>query len=125
MLPTPSPFLTQPDKIVLDNLLRDAQPPTDAKDDDDQDDADADKAALERVFSLSDPNSAHFSPTLFTSWDSPTTTPFPPPLLNTYTKWAQSIIRHPTDIVFLTHTLLYLFTSFPSTSSTTSPTHTP
>ena len=113
MLPTPSPFLTQPDKIVLDNLLRDAQPSTDAKDDDDQDDADADKAALERVLSLSDPNSAHFSPTLFTSWDFPTT-PFPPRLLNTYTKWAQSIIRHPTDIVFLTHTLLYLFTSFPS-----------
>jgi len=47
--------------ITSCRLLRDVQPPTDAKDDDDQEDADTDKVALERVLHLSDPNSAHFS----------------------------------------------------------------
>ena len=109
------PFLTTADVIVLSNLLEDVDEGKhfvagDADNSNDQ-------AAWERLNGLTDPASKHFEPTIVTSWDQKDIhlpafirkNVFQP-----YSLWAQEIVRHKTDVVFLTHTLIYLFTAVPS-----------
>jgi hypothetical protein len=110
MVPSIDPFLTRADTIVLQNLLQDANGEPESKDN-------SDRAALERVIGLSDEKSTDFQPTVFTGWDVEDI--HLPPVFNRaviqpYIRWAQTIVRHKTDVVFLTHTLLYLSTSVPS-----------
>jgi hypothetical protein len=109
MDPIVDPFLTRADTIVLENLLLDVHGSgSDTKDD---------AAALERVIGLSDETRGEFESTIFTAWDIKDI--HLPPILShaivqPYIRWAQTIVRHKTDVVFLTHTLLYLSTSVPS-----------
>ena len=57
-------------------------------------------------------------PTVFTNWDYKNLPLSNDTLqgifLNSYISWAQTIVRNPVDVVFLTHILLYLSTSVPS-----------
>jgi hypothetical protein len=59
--------------------------------------------------SYNDPRSTDFAPTVFTTWDDAAI----PDVLNKfvvkpYARVAMQIVRHPTDVVFLTHIILYL-----------------
>jgi hypothetical protein len=68
-----------------------------------------DKQAITRLKACNDPKNAEFAPTVFTSWDDKDI----PTFLNyyivkTYTRMAMKVVRHPTDVVFLTHIIQYL-----------------
>jgi hypothetical protein len=111
MAPSIDPFLTPADAIVLQDLIRDASEEPECKDDGDQ-------AALACVIRLSDEKSTDFQSTVFTAWNIKDIhiTPFlDQVILQPYIRWAQAVVRRKTDVVFLTHTLLYLSTSVPST----------
>lgn len=74
-----------------------------------------DRAALRRLKALNDPNDPQFQPTVFVTWDDKDIHP----LLNEYivrpyARIASRIVRHPTDVVFLTHILLYFTVNLPS-----------
>jgi hypothetical protein len=112
MDPIVDPFLTPADTIVLRNLLEDIHHAGDneAKEASDQ-------AALAKVIALSDEKSTEFESTVFTGWDIKDVhipAIFEHAVVQPYIRWAQTIMRHKTDVVFLTHTLLYLATSVPS-----------
>lgn len=130
MAPKPDPYLTAPDAVVLDNLLKDIQqhgskadlgstatsPSVDNKYGNVQTAiASTDERDIQRLIALNDKNDPYFQATVFTTWDEKDI----PPVINTYVikpyiKVAQGIMRHPTDVVFLTHLLLLSVTSIPS-----------
>ena len=113
-IPSINPQLTQPDTIVLENLLQDIKG---AKTDSDTSNFD-DKTSIDLLTGLSDETSSKFQPTIFTGWDEKDLLGIPDALhknlLRPYVQWAQQVVRRPTDVVFLTHILLYLSTSVPS-----------
>ena len=99
-----NPLLLQSDQVVLHNLLRDIQVNEKSTDQDDQ-------STLRALDEL------HDETTVFTNWDLkdlPSGQGLRARLLCSYISWAQSIVRNPVDVVFLTHILLYLSTSVPS-----------
>ncbi|KAF1989391.1 fatty acid desaturase [Aulographum hederae CBS 113979] len=63
------------------------------------------------------PKTDEFEPTVFVTWDLPSLK-VPPVVdqyvLQPYISWARTVVRHETDVVFLTHLLLYFSTSVPS-----------
>lgn len=74
-----------------------------------------DQAAIERLLAINDASHDDFQPTVFTGWDEKDL----PQWLNRYVVQpyvgvAKGIVRRPTDVVFLTHILLYFATSVPS-----------
>ncbi|KAK5150545.1 hypothetical protein LTS14_010039 [Recurvomyces mirabilis] len=135
------PALTRPDQIVLENLFQDihrrktssiteetkqaktftpqskpekevTQPApnggyTTSKTRDDTD--------LTILKSFNGPTNPSFEPTIFTIWNA---TDIHPSLnkyiIRPYTHLATTILRHPTDVVFLSHILLYTTTILPS-----------
>jgi hypothetical protein len=123
-------YLTEPDVIVLQNLFNDVEnkgkPSTEMKDpkitcktqqyaDDKVEYLKTDDGALARLKALNDPNHAQFQPTVVVTWDEKDI----PPIINQYiikpyTKIATRIVRHPADVVFLTHILLYMSVNLPS-----------
>ena len=113
-VPTINPQLTRADTIVLNNLLQDINGAKPAPDTIKYDD----KTAIDLLSGLSDETSSMFQPTIFTGWDEKDLLGIPDTLhknfLRPYVKWAQQVVRRPTDVVFLTHILLYLSTSVPS-----------
>ncbi|KAK1088920.1 hypothetical protein LTR48_001105 [Friedmanniomyces endolithicus] len=122
--PNIHPYLTQPDLLVLDNLFRDVHdgnrgkssttdpklsPETiEALADDTNINTNHDAASITRLKALNNPNDAAFQPTVFVTWDAKD---IPEPLnhyiIRPYARLAMQIVRHPTDVVFLTHLLLY------------------
>lgn len=109
-----SPQLTQADTVVLKNLFQDlngAESKSNATSFDD-------KTSIDLLTDLSDETSDKFQPTIFTGWDEKDLLGIPDALhknlLRPYVNWAQQVVRRPTDVVFLTHILLYLSTSVPS-----------
>ena len=91
------PHLTEVDLTVLQDLL--AGPDCD------------EQAVVEKLSKLKQ------EPTVFCTWDAkdlPSKDNLLGQALQTYTKWAQSVVRSPNDVVFLTHILLYFTTSLPS-----------
>ena len=122
---TPHPELLQTDLVVLQNLHRDikeqrqpleANEAIKSKTDGSAvhvDDSAGDNSTRERLEALKD------EPSVFCSWDLQDI-PFVqgkgpiPEVFRAYVAWAQSIARHPTDVVFVTHILLYMTTSLPS-----------
>ena len=99
-----NPLLLEADKVVLQNLLRDALVNKQYTDQDDQ----STMRALDEL---------HDETTVFTNWDLkdlPSGHGFRSRLLRSYIAWAQGIVRYPVDVVFLTHIILYLSTSVPS-----------
>jgi hypothetical protein len=107
-----SPFLTRQDTVLLENLLRDAA--NGNVEGDDKDDSEDYKL----LHDLSDENSDRFEPQVFAGWDAKDLEKLPEPiqkyLLKPYIAWASGVVRRRTDIVFLTHILIYLSTSVPS-----------
>ena len=68
---------------------------------------------------MNDPTHADFEPTVFSSWDLRTlASKLPAPvyrgLLLPYVNWARGVARHETDVVMVTHLILYFATSVPS-----------
>lgn len=75
------------------------------------------KSTLAALEALNDPKDAHFEPTVFNSWDlSNLTLPISVEkwILRPYLRAARSIVRVETDVVMLTHLMLYFSTSVPS-----------
>lgn len=125
MEPTINPYHTQPDIVVLKNLVQDIKcdirgtpgsrnpqmsPEMLEKVADEQaQTVDHDIQTIQLLKSYNDVASAEFAPTVFTTWDEAAI----PKALNTYlvkpyARVAMKIVRHPTDVVFLTHVILYL-----------------
>ena len=127
MTSTIHPYSTEPDLVVLRNLFADVESNTRGKRDlaDDENlpspeiiektagdhsvtTTSLDEASIARLKAFNDPTNPAFQPTVFTTWDESHI----PPLLNNwivrpYARVAMRIVRHPTDVVFLTHLLLY------------------
>ncbi|KAH8898080.1 hypothetical protein GQ53DRAFT_636321 [Thozetella sp. PMI_491] len=83
----------------------------------DYDPADRDDRDLAALRALNDPSSSSFEPTVFSSVDISTLKLHPVVdrfLLQPYIRLGQAVVRHPTDVVMLTHLLLYFSTSVPS-----------
>ncbi len=77
------------------------------------------RASLNRLSTLNNPNSEHFQPTVFSSWDhnlkiSAKARGLQSAITCQYVTWARTVVRHETDVVFLTHIILYLSTTLPS-----------
>ena len=124
------PYLTQPDAVVLRNLFHDIEKQKDGhselpfdtqvKDDSSQAggsliNGPTDAASVDRLIAMNNRADPMFQPTVFTTWDQKDLHP----LLNRYvvepySRWAQTVVRHPTDVVFLTHIITYLSVSVPS-----------
>ncbi|KAF2433692.1 hypothetical protein EJ08DRAFT_37493 [Tothia fuscella] len=74
----------------------------------------SDRSTIEALEALNNPESEGFEPTVFFFWDLPNLPPALQSLLVPYIKFAQTIVRNPTDVVMFTHLLLYFTTSVPS-----------
>ncbi|RMY55786.1 hypothetical protein D0865_03995 [Hortaea werneckii] len=118
------PELTELDRIVLTDLLQDvgqksntesrspekvvasSLPAKDASNTvTDQVDT---KDAIARLKALNTQKDSAFQPTIFTAWDSKDISPaINKHVVQPYSRFAQGVVRHPTDVVFLTHLLLY------------------
>ncbi|KAI7668558.1 acylamide-delta3(E)-desaturase [Hortaea werneckii] len=125
------PELTELDRIVLTDLLQDVRhksntesrssekvaasgsPAKDASSTvDDQVDT---EDAIARLKALNTQKDSAFQPTVFTAWDSKDLSPaINKHVVQPYSRFAQGVVRHPTDVVFLTHLLLYSSTILPS-----------
>lgn len=108
-------FFTPPDNIVLEVLYRDIN----NAELNGSPNPGPDGSELELLSSLNDPKHTNFQPTIFSSWDynlhdfkSPRN--FREYILQKYIKWARTVVRHQTDVVFVSHLLLYFFTALPS-----------
>ncbi|KAF2009316.1 hypothetical protein BU24DRAFT_468287 [Aaosphaeria arxii CBS 175.79] len=134
--------LTVPDRLVLETLQRDREQyqkasdgfpiqqagiPTGRKSSvvnrgrrvdsaSPQDALDRDHQTIELLRSLNDPGSSIFEPTVFASVDtSDIKSPFLRKwMIDPYTRWGRRIVRVDTDVVMLTHLIIYFATSVPS-----------
>ncbi|KAL8696072.1 MAG: hypothetical protein Q9201_007839, partial [Fulgogasparrea decipioides] len=119
MLKSIHPLLTQPDLIVLKNLSRDIRNANKFQSpilpDGSKTHLPDDQTTVQLLSSLNDETSEAFQPTVLTGWDQKDIpTPIHRFVVQPYTRWAKHIVRRPTDVVFLTHILIYLATSVPS-----------
>jgi phosphoinositide-3-kinase regulatory subunit 4 len=116
----PAPFLTKADALVLENLLQDVSSPqvVTARKREKGTTATTDETTIKKLDSLNDETSDNFETTVFSSWDPEHYSKLPKPLndylLQPYIRWAQGVVRKPTDVIFVTHILIYLFTVVPS-----------
>ncbi|KAL4868731.1 hypothetical protein BDV12DRAFT_95454 [Aspergillus spectabilis] len=121
------PNLTDSDLLVLKNLLADAnsetsetvapalrhRQPATLKDTHQSQDEDT----VQRLKDLNNPESPDFDPTVFVTWDTKdlTTHPFLYKwIIKPYINLARQLVRVETDVVMLTHLILYFTTSVPS-----------
>lgn len=102
-------FFTPADRIVLEVLYRDLNSPS-------PQDATPDEAALRLLTSLNNPQHPNFQPTIFASWDLSLQSPrnIPEWFLQRYVSWARTVVRHQTDVVFVSHLIIYFLTIVPS-----------
>lgn len=113
-----SPSLTPSDAIVLRHLTQDIEekqglgsragplPPSEETNR---------LGTVESLGSLNDTHHPDFQPTVFTGWDqSDISESIDRLLIRPYAAWAETVVRRPTDVVFLTHIIIYLCTSVPS-----------
>lgn len=110
MAPSIDPHLTIADTIVLKNLLQDINGPEKITGHDD-------KTTIDLLTGLNDQASDTFEPTVVATWDLKDLRlpdALRKGLLQPYIAWAQGVVRRPTDVIFLTHILLYLATAVPS-----------
>ncbi|KAI1660913.1 hypothetical protein F4813DRAFT_348772 [Daldinia decipiens] len=78
-----------------------------------------DEQDLARMRALNDPEHQEFEPSIFCSVDFRDLSSRLHPvvyqyILMPYIKWAQSIARHPSDVIMVTHLIIYFTTSVPS-----------
>ena len=76
-----------------------------------------DDVVIDRLNAWNDPQSDHFDPTVFVTWDLPLAS-LPAVLdrgvLQPYIQWARTVVRIETDVVMLTHLIIYFTTLIPS-----------
>jgi hypothetical protein len=109
-------FFTASDVIVLDELYRDIN---DAEASKVQESREQPQIALDRLSGLNDPNHLNFQPTVFCTWDvegpkKKSGRSLRENILQLYIDWARTVVRHETDVVFLSHIILYFITALPS-----------
>lgn len=110
MAPSIDPGLTTADKLVLKNLLQDIDGDAKITKHDDQ-------TTIDHLATLNDESSDQFEPAVFAAWDlHDLRLPglVDKGLLRPYVAWAQDVVRRRTDVIFLTHILIYLATALPS-----------
>ena len=113
-------FFTRADNVVLEVLYRDINDHDTKKLTSSKSETVAhDDSALEVLKSINDPKHPNFQPTIFSSWDynlndfqSPRS--FRDLVMREYVKWARTVVRHQTDVVFLSHIIIYFTTALPS-----------
>lgn len=80
-------------------------------------DSQEDQKVIDRLNAWNNPKSDHFDPTVFVAWDLPLVN-LPAVLdrgvIQPYIRWARTVVRMETDVVMLTHLILYFTTSVPS-----------
>lgn len=69
---------------------------------------------IRRLEALNFPGNPDFDPTIFLTWDTPNLNSRVRSGLRPYIDWAQNAVRYPTDVVMITHLILYFTTSVPS-----------
>ncbi|KAF2773160.1 hypothetical protein EJ03DRAFT_155307 [Teratosphaeria nubilosa] len=70
---------------------------------------DHDKSALNKLKAMNDASHPDFQPTVFVTWDDKDIHPLVNKhLVHPYARLAQNVVRHPADVVFLTHIILYM-----------------
>ncbi|KAK3323080.1 hypothetical protein B0H66DRAFT_555776 [Apodospora peruviana] len=116
--------LTRPDRLVLQQLCNDISASSAANknegNDNDSTDDTGNAQTVAALRALNDPKDARFEPTVFTTWDideirsSRFMPGFVLRLLESYISWARHVVRTETDVVMVTHLLLYFCTSLPS-----------
>ena len=105
------------DRLVLRNLLQDARPlePGPEKSDHEAENLTCNIQTLDDLTALSDPTNASFQPIVFTTWDH---SDFPPWInayvLQPYVIWASNVVRHRSDVVFLTYILVLFAIGIPN-----------
>lgn len=104
------PQLTVPDLLVAKELL--------AQNDCDNEPRNSNDT-MRKLKALNDASDPEFDPTVFQFWETnylrrKLPHPIRQYLLEPYVRWAQKVARFPTDVVMITHLLLYLTTSIPS-----------
>lgn len=111
-------FFTIPDNIVLEELHKDIE---DVKSGAKIYPNDEDRPSLKLLANMADPTHPDFQPTVFLTWDhdlteinDKTVTSFRTMILRHYITWARTVVRHDTDVVFLSHIIMYFCTSVPS-----------
>lgn len=114
---------TKPDRIVLESLIegvktasRTSDPLHDGRGDQD---SSSDASAIGQLKSLNNVKDVAFEPAIFVSWDISDLRQKLHPwidrnVLSPYIKWAGGVVRNPTDVVMLTHLILYFSTTVPS-----------
>ena len=116
MLPM-DPDLTPADKIVLRSLHEDIHPPGPY--------SDSPKLspparptvsqALPALTALANPEDEQFQPIVFTTWDRVSTTPLIDAyLIRPYVRWASTVVRTPSDVVYITHILILFALGLPN-----------
>ena len=125
MEPTINPYFTQPDIVVLENLIQDvrgeirgqngtkgekpAPEQIESNAGDKIGECDHDKQSIATLQAYNDPASERFAPTILTTWDDKDIPPFINEYIcKPYARIAMRTVRHPTDVVFLTHIIQYL-----------------
>jgi hypothetical protein len=134
----PDAQLTAQDRLVLDVLQKDyerhqnkhTQSKPEASDDSvdsdvkhtrydsasPEDAQEAEEQVVAHMKDLNNPTSSKFEPTVFVSVDYPDikNQTLRKWIIDPYVRWARSVVRVDTDVVMLTHLLLYFTTSIPS-----------
>jgi hypothetical protein len=111
------PNLTLADRLVLRNLLQDARPLKSGpeKSNHGAENPTCDTQTLDDLAALSDPTNASFQPIVFTTWDY---SDFPSwmnaYILQPYIVWASNVVRHRSDVVFLTYILALFAIGIPN-----------
>lgn len=111
-------FFTTADNIVLEELYQDIEA---TKQNEQEHSTREDQAALSHLNNLCDAKHPDFQPTVFASWDytlrdvnTKAATDFRSKVLAQYIAFARTVVRHDTDVVFLSHIIMYFATSVPS-----------
>jgi hypothetical protein len=77
------------------------------------------KETVQKLHNLNDPSNVEFDPTISQFWDTPLLrAKLPGPIqkyvLTPYINWAKGVVRYQTDVVMVTHLILYFTTIVPS-----------
>lgn len=109
---------TPADNVVLEELFQDIKKVRNSGREDDIS-LDEKRESLNVLNGINDEKHHDFQPTVFATWDYDLkdlekATDIRSIVLRKYIAWARTAVRHDTDVVFLTHILLYFTTSVPS-----------
>ncbi|KAJ5784804.1 uncharacterized protein N7503_010016 [Penicillium pulvis] len=105
------PQLTLQDRLVIDALINEPASISEAKT--------SHEKLSQKLYDMNNVSHSTFDPTVFQLWDNSLLhDKLPAPVhryvLQPYMKWAQGVVRFPTDVVMLTHLILYFTTLVPS-----------